>query len=55
MTMATNSDDRDLVVVREGDGGLLFGLAVLVAVGSAFVLVFRRRQLPVVGHLLPAP
>ncbi len=39
----------------EGDGGLLFGLAVLVAVGSAVVLAFRRRQLPFVGQLFPAP
>jgi hypothetical protein len=34
----------------EGDGGLLFGLAVLVAVGSAVVLVFRWRQLGVFGR-----
>ena len=33
----------------EGDGGLLFGLAVAVAVGSLVVLAFRWRQLPVVG------
>jgi hypothetical protein len=39
----------------EGDGGLLFGLAVLVAGGSAVVLGFRWRQLPFVGHLFPAP
>ncbi len=39
----------------EGDGGLLFALAVLVAVGSAVVLVFRWRQLPFVGHLFAAP
>jgi hypothetical protein len=39
----------------EGDGGLLFGLAFLVAVGSAVVLAFRWRQLPFVGHLFPAP
>lgn len=38
----------------EGDGGLLFGLALLVAIGSAVVLVFRWRQLPIVGHLLPS-
>ena len=30
----------------EGDGGLLFGLAVAVAVGSLVVLAFRWRQLP---------
>jgi hypothetical protein len=39
----------------EGDGGLLFGLAVLVAVGSAVVLAFRWRQLPLVGRLSPTP
>ncbi len=33
----------------EGDGGLLFGLAVAVAVGSFVVLALRRRQLPLVG------
>lgn len=30
----------------EGDGGLLFALAVVVAVGSAFVLAVRWRELP---------
>jgi putative oxidoreductase len=34
----------------EGDGGLLFGLAVAVAVGSLVVLAVRRRDLPVVGR-----
>lgn len=39
----------------EGDGGLLFGLAVAVAVGSLVVLAVRRRALPVVGpRLFPA-
>ena len=38
----------------EGDGGVLFGLAVVVAIGSAVVLVFRWRQLPFVGHLFLA-
>lgn len=36
----------------EGDGGLLFGLAVAVAVGSLVVLAFRWRQLPFVGRFL---
>jgi uncharacterized membrane protein YphA (DoxX/SURF4 family) len=39
----------------EGDGGLLFGLAVVVAVGSAVVLAFRWRQLPLVGRLSLTP
>jgi uncharacterized membrane protein YphA (DoxX/SURF4 family) len=38
----------------EGDGGLLFGLALLVALGSALVLVFRRQQLPFLRRLFPA-
>jgi uncharacterized membrane protein YphA (DoxX/SURF4 family) len=38
----------------QGDGGLLFGLAVVVAVGSALVLVVRRRELPLLGRLFPA-
>lgn len=36
----------------EGDGGLLFGLAVAVAAGSTVVLAVRWRQLPFVGRLL---
>lgn len=36
----------------EGDGGLLFGLAVTVAVGSLVVLAYRWKQLPVLPGLL---
>jgi uncharacterized membrane protein YphA (DoxX/SURF4 family) len=36
----------------ESDGGLLFGLAIIVALGSLVVLVFRWRELPGVGSLL---
>jgi putative oxidoreductase len=36
----------------EGDGGVLFGLAVTVFVGSLVVLWFRWRQLPFVGTFL---
>ena len=32
----------------ESDGGLLFGLAILVVIGSAIVLYFRWRELPFV-------
>jgi uncharacterized membrane protein YphA (DoxX/SURF4 family) len=39
-------------VTHEKDGGLLFGLAVTVAVGSLVVLAFRWRQLPYVGRLV---
>ncbi len=35
----------------ESDGGLLFGLAVAVAVGSVVVLVYRWRELPFVGTI----
>ena len=34
----------------QGDGGLLFALALVVAACSAFVLVVRRGQLPVLGQ-----
>jgi hypothetical protein len=33
----------------EGDGGLLFGLALAVAIGSSVILAYRWRQLPLVG------
>ena len=36
----------------KGDGGLLFGLAVLVFVLSAAILTIRRSQLPIVGAYL---
>ncbi len=35
-----------------GDGGLLFGLALVVAVGSFVVLAYRWRQLPYVAYYL---
>ncbi len=38
----------------QGDGGLLFALALVVLVGSAIVLWLRRRELPIVGAHLPA-
>jgi hypothetical protein len=38
----------------QGDGGLLFALALVVLVGSAVVLWLRRRELPIVGAHLPA-
>jgi len=34
----------------QGDGGLLFGLALTAFVGSAIVLILRRSQIPVVGR-----
>ena len=41
-----------LGIVVKGDGGLLFGLAVIVFVASAIVLVIRRGQIPVIGEAL---
>lgn len=38
-----------LGIVVNDDGGLLFGLAVVVFVASSVVLVLRRRELPIVG------
>jgi uncharacterized membrane protein YphA (DoxX/SURF4 family) len=34
----------------EGDGGLLFGLALTVFAGSIIVLFIRRTQIPIVGR-----
>ena len=36
----------------QGDGGLLFGLAVTVLLTSAIVVAIRRHQLPIIGPLL---
>jgi len=33
----------------QGDGGLLFGMAVTVLVSALIVIVIRRRELPVIG------
>jgi hypothetical protein len=38
----------------QGDGGLLFGLAVTVFVASALILLLRRGEIPVVGMWLRA-
>jgi uncharacterized membrane protein YphA (DoxX/SURF4 family) len=35
----------------EGDGGLLFALAITVALGSLVVLWYRWKQLPLIGRL----
>jgi putative oxidoreductase len=41
-----------LGIVVQDDGGLLFGLAIVVFIGSAFLALLYRRTLPVVGaHL----
>lgn len=38
----------------QGDGGLLFGLALVVFVASAAILILRRNDIPVVGMWLRA-
>ena len=54
MTGAIGSHFAKLGLVVKNDGGLLFGLAVTVFVCSAAILVFRRRQIPVIGSALAA-
>ncbi len=39
----------------KGDGGLLFGLAVTVFIGSLAILIIRRGELPIVGPALARP
>jgi putative oxidoreductase len=41
-----------LGIVVQDDGGLLFGLAVVVWTGSAFIAWLHRRDLPVIGSKL---
>ncbi len=36
----------------QGDGGTLFGLAIITMVCAVVVLLIRRRELPLVGHRL---
>lgn len=43
-----------LGIVVQNDGGLLFGLALVVFAGSAIVLFLRRREIPVIGARLYA-
>lgn len=43
-----------LGIVVQDDGGLLFGLALVVFAGSAIVLFLRRREIPVIGARLYA-
>ena len=52
ITGAIVSHLTKLGIVVKDDGGLLFGLAVVVFVASAVVLVIRRGQIPVVGATL---
>ncbi len=39
-----------LGIAVQGDGGLLFALALMAVIGSAGVLALRRTQIPVVGR-----
>lgn len=41
-----------LGIVVQDDGGLLFGLAVVVFLGSAFIAWVHRRDMPVIGSKL---
>jgi hypothetical protein len=41
-----------LGVVVQGDGGLLFGLALTTLTCAAVVLLIHRKEIPVIGHLL---
>jgi len=43
-----------LGIVVQDDGGLLFGLALVVAACSAFALYYHRAELPIVGKQLVA-
>ncbi|NUM53543.1 MAG: DoxX family protein [Candidatus Hydrogenedentes bacterium] len=52
ITGAILSHVTKLGIVVQDDGGLLFGLALLVFVGSAVVLFIRRREIPVIGAKL---
>jgi putative oxidoreductase len=50
MTGAILSHLTILGVEVQGDGGLLFGLALVAFAGSSIVLVIRRTAIPVVGR-----
>jgi|SRR5215203_1269761 len=52
MAGAIGSHLTVLGIEVQGDGGLLFGLAVTCFAGSAIVLAIRRASVPVLGRLL---
>jgi putative oxidoreductase len=54
ITGAIGSHLTKLGIVVQNDGGLLFGLAVLVFVGSLGIVWIRRRSIPIVGPILAA-
>lgn len=49
ITGAIFSHLAKLGIVVKDDGGLLFALAVIVFIGSAAILLLRRREIPVIG------
>lgn len=53
ITGAIGAHLTKLGIVVQNDGGLLFALAVIVFVGSLGILFIRRRQIPVLGGVLP--
>ena len=53
ITGAIGAHLTKLGIVVQNDGGLLFALALVVLFGSLGILAIRRRQIPVVGKLLP--
>lgn len=54
MAGAIMSHLTQLGIEIQGDGGLLFGLALIVFIASAAVLLIRRAEIPVVGRYLEA-
>jgi hypothetical protein len=54
ITGAIVSHATILGIQVQGDGGLLFGLAVTVFVASALILLLRRDEIPLVGVWLRA-
>jgi putative oxidoreductase len=52
MVGAIGSHLTKLGIVVRDDGGLLFGLAVIVFVSALATLFIHRRQIPVVGNIL---
>ena len=55
MAGALTSHLTVLGIEVKGDGGLLFGLALIAFAGSALVLVLRRAQLPLIARLFGVP
>ncbi len=52
ITGAIISHLTTLGIVVQGDGGLLFGLAVTVFLFSSLILIIHRRDVPIVGRFL---